>query len=176
MSVSPPGLTLRSTRSNHVHRSCEGRRATCLGYLGFRSDVFWDARFGEGNPRLEAGVLGCWLTRVIQAVWYGILFYNISLVFTRISILLLYKRIFTYNWAKRAIQIALVLVIVSGIWFIASVATSCVPLSAFWDWSLRTQAYCQPPALWWGNAAIHIAGDLAIVILPVRPSYNHSLS
>jgi hypothetical protein len=108
--------------------------------------------------------------KAIQAAWYGILFYNMSLVFTRISILLLYKRIFTYSWAKRAIQVALVLVTATGIWFVASVATACVPLDAFWDWSLfmKTQVYCQPPNLWWGNAAIHIAGDLAIVILPVR--------
>jgi hypothetical protein len=104
-----------------------------------------------------------------QAAWYTILFYNMSLVFTRISILLLYKRIFTYNWAKRAIQVSLVLVIATGIWFIASVATACVPLDAFWDWSLfmKTRVYCQPPNVWWGNAALHIAGDLAIVILPV---------
>src|SRR3954470_1363567 len=92
-----------------------------------------------------------------------------SLVFTRISILLLYQRIFTYNWARRAIKIVLVLVIATGIWFIASVATACVPLDAFWDWSLfmRAQVYCQPPNLWWGNAAVHIAGDLIIVLLPM---------
>jgi hypothetical protein len=104
-----------------------------------------------------------------KAAWYTILFYNMSLVFTRISILLLYKRIFTYNWARRAIQIVLVLVIATGIWFIVSVATACVPLDAFWDWSLfmKTRVYCQPPNVWWGNAAVHIAGDLAIVILPM---------
>jgi hypothetical protein len=92
-----------------------------------------------------------------------------SLVFTRISILLLFKRIFTYNWAKKAIQVVLVLITATGIWFVASVATACVPLEAFWDWSLfmKTQVYCQPPNLWWGNAAIHIAGDLVIVLLPV---------
>ncbi|KAK1757886.1 hypothetical protein QBC47DRAFT_166668 [Echria macrotheca] len=104
-----------------------------------------------------------------KAGWYGILFYNMSLVFTRISILLLYKRIFTYNWAKRAIQIVLVLVIALGIWFIASVCTTCVPLEAFWDWTLlmTSQVYCQPPNLWWGNAALHIASDLVIVALPM---------
>ncbi|KAK0657042.1 hypothetical protein B0T16DRAFT_452540 [Cercophora newfieldiana] len=122
---------------------------------------------GAGRHAWDLNPYG--LPALERATWYGILFYNLSLVFTRISILLLYKRIFTYNWAKRAIQVGLVIITATGIWFIASVATACVPLEAFWDWSLfmRTQVYCQPPNLWWGNAAIHIAEDLFIVILPM---------
>jgi len=122
---------------------------------------------GAGKHVWDLDIRG--LPALEKATWYGILFYNMSLVFTRISILLLYKRIFTYNWARWAIKIVLGLVIATGIWFIASVATACVPLDAFWDWTLflRAQVYCQPPNLWWGNAAIHIAGDLIIVLLPM---------
>jgi hypothetical protein len=93
----------------------------------------------------------------------------LSLTLTRISILLLYKRIFTYTWIKRAIQIVLVLVVAIGIWFVVSVCTACMPLQAFWDWSLywTTFVYCQPPNLWWANAALHIASDLVVMALPV---------
>ncbi|KAK0734529.1 hypothetical protein B0T26DRAFT_670816 [Lasiosphaeria miniovina] len=104
-----------------------------------------------------------------KAAWYGILFYTLSLVFTRISILLLYRRIFTYSWTKKAIQVVLTLVIAIGIWLVASVCTACVPLEAFWNWGLfYTQpVFCQPPNLWWGNAALHIVCDLVIMTLPL---------
>ncbi|KAL1837203.1 hypothetical protein VTJ49DRAFT_4154 [Mycothermus thermophilus] len=104
-----------------------------------------------------------------RAAWYGMLFYNISLSFSRISILLLYKRIFTYDWIKRAIQIILVIVVALSIWFVISVCTVCIPLEAFWDWSLywTTYVYCQPANLWWANAALHIASDVIIIALPM---------
>lgn len=104
-----------------------------------------------------------------RAAWYGILFYNLSLSFSRISILLLYRRIFTYSWSKRAIQVVLVLVVVIGIWLVVSVCTACVPLEAFWNWSLfwTQHVYCQPINLWWANAALHIVSDLVIMALPM---------
>ena len=97
------------------------------------------------------------------------LFYNLSLTLSRISILLLYKRIFTYSWIKRAIQIVLILVSAIGIWFIVSVCTACMPLEAFWDWSLffKGPVYCQPANLWWANAGLHISSDLVVMALPV---------
>ncbi|KAH6650401.1 hypothetical protein F5144DRAFT_588884 [Chaetomium tenue] len=104
-----------------------------------------------------------------QAAWYGMLFYNLSLTLSRISILLLYKRIFTYSWIKRAIQIVLILVSAIGIWFIVSVCTACMPLEAFWDWSLffKGPVYCQPGNLWWANAGLHISSDLVVMALPM---------
>ncbi|KAK4044373.1 hypothetical protein C8A01DRAFT_31428 [Parachaetomium inaequale] len=104
-----------------------------------------------------------------RAAWYGILFYNLSLTLSRISILLLYKRIFTYSWIKRTIQIVLILVIAIGIWLVVSVCTACMPLEAFWDWSLyfKGPVYCQPVNLWWANAALHITSDLVVMALPM---------
>ncbi len=103
------------------------------------------------------------------------LFYHLSLIFTRLSILLLYRRIFTYNWAKKTILIMLIIVIATGIWVIVIMLTACVPLEAFWNWALfwTTKVYCQPPNLWWGIAALHITSDLLIVILPVCSPQGH---
>ncbi|KAL2271411.1 hypothetical protein VTJ83DRAFT_782 [Remersonia thermophila] len=104
-----------------------------------------------------------------RAAWYGMLFYNLSLSFSRISILLLYKRIFVYDWIKRATQIVLIIVVATSIWFAISVFTVCIPLQAFWDWSLywTTHVYCQPAHLWWVNAAFHIGSDFVIMALPM---------
>lgn len=104
-----------------------------------------------------------------QASWYGVLFYSLSLTFTKISILLLYRRIFTYSWAKRASQIVLVIVLIIGAWLTATVFTACVPLEAFWDWQVAVErhAYCHPLNLWWANNGLHLATDILIVMLPM---------
>ncbi|KAK4456989.1 hypothetical protein QBC42DRAFT_350843 [Cladorrhinum samala] len=122
---------------------------------------------GAGKHAWEVDMFG--IPAMERAAWYGILFYNMSLVFSRISILLLFRRIFTYRWTKRAIQIVLVLVIAIGIWLVISVCTACVPLEAFWNWSLfwTTKVYCQPGNIWWANAALHVASDLVIMALPM---------
>ncbi|KAK4224777.1 hypothetical protein QBC38DRAFT_286542 [Podospora fimiseda] len=122
---------------------------------------------GAGKHAWEVDFFG--IPAMERAAWYGILFYNLSLVFSRISILLLYRRIFTYRWTKRAIQVVLVLVIAIGLWLVVSVCTACVPLEAFWNWGLfwTQKVYCQPGSVWWANAALHVASDLVIMALPM---------
>jgi hypothetical protein len=68
----------------------------------------------------------------------------------------------------------LILVIAIGIWLVVSVCTACMPLEAFWDWSLyfKGPVYCQPVNLWWANAGLHITSDLVIMALPVRISFQ----
>ncbi|KXX75687.1 hypothetical protein MMYC01_208302 [Madurella mycetomatis] len=101
---------------------------------------------GAGKHAWEVDIFG--LPDFERAAWYGILFYNLSLVFSRISILLLYKRIFTFTWIKKAIQVALRLSGTGGL---------------FWT----TFVYCQPINLWWANAGLHLASDLVVMALPM---------
>ena len=104
-----------------------------------------------------------------RAGWYGILFYSLTLAFTKISILFLYRRIFTTYWARRANSLLLWIVVIIGLWITASVATACVPLEAFWNWNLAmtTKVYCHSLNVWWTNSALNIVTDLAIVLLPM---------
>jgi hypothetical protein len=97
------------------------------------------------------------------------LFYSLSLTLTKISILLLYRKIFNYGWIKQAIKIVLVAVLIIGGWLLASVCTACVPLQAFWDWSLawKEPVYCQPVNMWWANQGLHLLTDFVIVLLPM---------
>ncbi|KAK4167113.1 hypothetical protein QBC43DRAFT_204245 [Cladorrhinum sp. PSN259] len=134
---------------------------------GVTASSLEQAARGAGKHAWEVDFFG--IPAMERAAWYGILFYNLSLVFSRVSILLLYRRIFTYRWTKRAIQIVLVLVIAIGIWQVISVCTACVPLEAFWNWSLfwTEKVYCQPGNIWWASAALHIACDLVIMALPM---------
>jgi hypothetical protein len=105
-----------------------------------------------------------------KAAWYGILCYTSSLVFTRVSILLLYRRIFSSSSKmKKAILVVMVLVLAVSIWLVATVFTVCVPLQAFWDWTLGSKklVYCHPGSMYWFNSALHIASDLVIIALPL---------
>ncbi|KAK1764388.1 hypothetical protein QBC33DRAFT_594971 [Phialemonium atrogriseum] len=106
---------------------------------------------------------------ITRASWYGILFYSLALTMTKISILLLYRRIFTYSWAKLASQIVLFIVIIIGLWTVATICTACVPLQAFWRWELALEGnvYCHPLNLWWTNTGLHIAAEVLIVLLPL---------
>ncbi|KAK3393407.1 hypothetical protein B0H63DRAFT_17004 [Podospora didyma] len=135
--------------------------------IGVASSSIEQALRGAGKHSWEVDPYG--IPALERAAWYGILFYTLSLVFTRLSILLLYKRIFTYSWTKKAIQVLITLVIAIGIWLVASTCTACVPLEAFWNWGLfwTQPVYCQPVTIWWGNAGLHITSDLVIMTLPL---------
>ncbi|KAK1776969.1 hypothetical protein QBC45DRAFT_452831 [Copromyces sp. CBS 386.78] len=116
---------------------------------------------GAGKHAWEVDTLQ--LPALERAAFYGIIFYSLSLAFTRISILLLYCRIFTYSWTKRAIQVGIVAVSAIGVWHIISVCTACVPLAAFWDWS-----YFMIPGKKVSTATPSMCGaDLFIMALPM---------
>ncbi|KAM7202677.1 hypothetical protein V8F33_002603 [Rhypophila sp. PSN 637] len=140
----------------------------CSG--GVTASAIEQAFRGAGRHAWELDFFG--LPALQRAAWYGMLFYGASLSFTRISILLLYRRIFTYDWAKRAIEVSLAVVSILGIWFVISVCTACVPLQAYWQWDLMFQpdgpkVTCLPYQIWWTNAALHLTSDLIIIALPM---------
>lgn len=68
-----------------------------------------------------------------RAAWYGILFYLITLCFSKISILLLYIHLFTFKWARLAGQILLGIVIITHLFMALATFTACIPLNSYWD-------------------------------------------
>jgi hypothetical protein len=92
--------------------------------------------------------------------------YTLSVTFTKMSILCLYLRIFTYDLIKRLTKILLAVVIVSHSWILASVLTSCVPLASLWDINVKP-TYCHPAMVFWSNGAIHMTTDFLIFLLPL---------
>lgn len=104
-----------------------------------------------------------------RAAWYGILFYWLSLEFTKLSILMLYRRFFTMPWARRANYLVLAITFGVGIYLVVSVLTACTPLEAFWNWGLWMVpgTTCRDGRTWWTNAGLHIFTDVIIIILPL---------
>jgi hypothetical protein len=95
------------------------------------------------------------------------LFYNLSLWFTKVSILLLYLRVLkTYDYTRKAIYITLGIVIIYNTWALAMYFTMCIPLAKMWDASI-TDGYCHPRDVWWALTYIHIITDFMIFTLPI---------
>lgn len=106
--------------------------------------IFRDTRIGGMDP----------LTRFQQAAWYGVLFYTLSLGFSKVSMVLLYLSLFSYHWIRVAGRIVLAGVVIATLWMLCIVFTACVPLEAYWVYSLREQAYCQPQSMWWASVLV----------------------
>ena len=102
----------------------------------------------------------------IQATYIKSFFYNLSLCFTKISILLLYLRVLkTFNNLRKAIYVTLGIVVIYNAWGIAMYLSMCIPLSKMWNPSLS--GYCHPLDVWWALTYIHIITDFMIFLLPI---------
>ncbi|KAL2177725.1 uncharacterized protein P884DRAFT_284881 [Thermothelomyces heterothallicus CBS 202.75] len=103
---------------------------------------------------------------MMQAWWISLLLYTITLSLTKISICLLYLKIFTFEWARRAAWLVLFIVVITSLWAVAITLTYCIPLQATWDPTV-VASFCQPQSAWWASTGIVIATDLMIFILPI---------
>jgi O-antigen ligase len=89
----------------------------------------------------------------------------VTLLFTKVSILLLFLSILTYEWIKWATRTVLVLVIGSSIFIVGTTFTACIPLPAYWDRSIKA-TYCHPVSFYWISTALLIGSDFLIYLLP----------
>ncbi|KAJ5164294.1 uncharacterized protein N7500_006124 [Penicillium coprophilum] len=98
--------------------------------------------------------------------WASIPIYQTSLISTKMSILLQYKRVFSTPRMRLACWIMIGVLGVYGTWTIISAWANCVPLAKFGDPSVP--GFCfDKKALWFSNSAIHIITDIVILIYPM---------
>ncbi|GIK01321.1 hypothetical protein Aspvir_005355 [Aspergillus viridinutans] len=104
----------------------------------------------------------------LKALWVSIPFYNLTLTLAKISMILLYMRLFVAtNKRFRILLIAfLVFLIIVGLWILFSTFLICLPVRGFWDHSVP--ATCRPFAVVWClNAALQIVTDTVVVTTPI---------
>lgn len=106
------------------------------------------------------------ITRMLQWLLISEVFYVWSLAWTKISILLLYYRIFHVAYFKQATLI-LGLVVVAWVLCITFVFVfTCIPVEKFW--SPHLQGYCiNQVGTWVANAASTLITDVVILLLPI---------
>ncbi|KAJ6154476.1 hypothetical protein N7485_012845 [Penicillium canescens] len=115
---------------------------------------------------------------VLALVWSIVLTaaIDMSLGFTKVSLVLLYLRIFITKTFQRVGRAYLVVIIA---WTIASVLVTilqCIPIKASWDKEIVDKKCVDKNSWWYAFAAINTVTDFLIVILPIRPILNLKLS
>lgn len=103
----------------------------------------------------------------IQWFWLSVIFYNIGLGLTKISILMQYLRIFATTTAMRYATLAtLAFVILYTLEAILLSIFSCTPVDLFWN-RTKTGHCVDFKALWFTHAALNIFSDVLIISLPM---------
>ncbi|KAK3374662.1 hypothetical protein B0H63DRAFT_255129 [Podospora didyma] len=103
----------------------------------------------------------------LHAAYFMSLFYHLSICFTKVSILLLYLRVFVtvHHYIRKAVWVTLAIVVLYSAWTFAMHMTMCIPLSKTWDTSLPGR--CQGAKVWWAVTYLHISTDFLIFVLPI---------
>ncbi len=93
------------------------------------------------------------------------MFYNLSLCFSKLSILLLYLRVLTLDYVRKVTWVAIGIVGTYNIWAMGMYFTMCIPIARMWDASIP--GYCHPWSVWWALTYLHISTDFLIFIIPI---------
>ncbi|RDW85256.1 hypothetical protein BP6252_02846 [Coleophoma cylindrospora] len=94
------------------------------------------------------------------------LLYLAVLVFTKISILLFYLRVFTRTWFRTSVKLMIAFVALWGVAFVLAAIFQCRPIHGAWDKTVPAECI-NVQSLAYSAAAIGIAQDLLILILPI---------
>ena len=92
--------------------------------------------------------------------------YNASLAFSKFSILLQYLRIFPGKNFRLVCYIMIAIVATYSSWAIVSGFVGCVPVAKFWNKDLPGNCLSFE-AVWFFNASMNIATDIALLVLPM---------
>ncbi|KAL4802354.1 hypothetical protein BDV18DRAFT_147357 [Aspergillus unguis] len=102
----------------------------------------------------------------IKTFWISLPMYEFSFGLAKISILLRFLRLFPSRRFCIICYIVLGIVVAETIWAICAALFNCQPVARFWDPDI-TGSCMSRKAVWFFNAAINIATDLTLLILPM---------
>ncbi|KAL6240163.1 hypothetical protein BDW75DRAFT_235984 [Aspergillus navahoensis] len=120
---------------------------------------------GMGKP--EASLTPVQYRNQLVLLWISIPLYNLSLNLTKVSMVLMYMRLFPSRNYQIILKILLGLVVATGLYMVFGTLFLCVPVHTFWD-RVNMAENCVPQAVvWYLTAALQIAGDLTLVLLPM---------
>jgi hypothetical protein len=92
--------------------------------------------------------------------------YKTGVAIAKMSMLLLYLRIFQTNGFRRAVYVVMFLVVGAAIGTILPTIFQCNPIQKAWTPSLKGHCLYQPP-VWYAASSLAILTDVLIIILPM---------
>ncbi|KXX73360.1 hypothetical protein MMYC01_209508 [Madurella mycetomatis] len=102
----------------------------------------------------------------MKSFYSSIVFYNVAVCLTKISILLQYRRIFSNTILRHIIFYGLCFLTCWGITLSVLLPLVCVPTAAFWDNSV--DGFCLDNAtIWYVMAGVNVVTDFAIFTMPI---------
>ncbi|KJR90040.1 uncharacterized protein SPSK_06295 [Sporothrix schenckii 1099-18] len=101
-----------------------------------------------------------------KSFYSSILVYNAALVLVKVSIVLMYRRIFVGTWLQRANLAALVFLTAWGIALVSFLSMLCLPIQLLWDPTVKGHCIDFVPAFF-APAVINLITDLTVFILPL---------
>lgn len=106
------------------------------------------------------------LTPYTKSFYSSILVYNAALVLVKVSIVLMYRRIFVGTWIQRANLASLVFLTAWGIALVTSLSMLCLPIQRLWDPTVDGHCIDFVPAFF-APAVINMITDFTIFALPL---------
>jgi hypothetical protein len=79
---------------------------------------------------------------------------SLTLIMTKISVLLLFLDIFVVTWVRKATYIVMGMVVLYGLWLVASTIVHCIPVYSFWDIFVPERKCFNFSAKWTADAAV----------------------
>jgi hypothetical protein len=108
------------------------------------------------------------LTASRQLYFVAQILYKINIGLTKISILLLYIRLFVHRWFLTTCWVWIAIVVSFTLGTVFSSIFQCTPVQWAFDKSLRPRGTCiNMTAFWYANATFNILSDLVLIALPV---------
>ncbi|KAK0644143.1 hypothetical protein B0T16DRAFT_193428 [Cercophora newfieldiana] len=101
-----------------------------------------------------------------KMVYAVLILFSVTVTMTKVSILLLFLDVFSSTKVRRFAYVAFAGVGIHGTWIIFSNIFFCVPVRAFWDFTLSRDR-CFDQFKWFIEMWAHIALDFAIFVLPL---------
>ncbi|MCJ1259068.1 hypothetical protein MMC24_006903 [Lignoscripta atroalba] len=120
----------------------------------------------HGFGRLSTTLSSYNLHTALKDFWVLQILYKVTINTTKISILLLYLRIFPSKGFRRAVFAVMTFVLLYASASIIATVLECKPINRVWNKSLPGSCI-NLTAFWYSNAAANILGDLAILALPM---------
>lgn len=101
-----------------------------------------------------------------QPFWVSVPMYSIALFLTKVSILLLYLRLFPHDGFVKACWIIIAVMGTFLFWTIFGFMFMCTPVNYFWDRSIEGHCF-NPEWVYFTNAPFNIVTDFVLFGLPM---------
>lgn len=92
---------------------------------------------------------------------------SLTLIMSKISVLLLFLDIFVITRVRTATYVVLVLVVLYGLWLVTSTIVHCIPVYSFWDIFVPDRKCFNFAAKWTADASVNLALEVMIFCLPL---------